>query len=1588
MRPCLPRAGPWVGMGGPARRAGGRQAVGGRPSAHAGPRQSHQVLLPAGTGYRGQHGSRHGHLPAQPARHGTAVDGAAAVSISDTLRPGRHRRRSWSTESRLHLEVRGIPGAGAAAIADGVTAALRALDGVRWAVFDAGPNRLVVDFDPSLVGPATLLTALERAEEESGVGEMAFSDDLRGEHPADREPLFRQLAALGADGAGLALGAFGRALAATPLPAELASLFSVVDSEPRARALLESLVGRPLTDLGLAVGNAVAQGLGQGPSGLVSDMALRASLIAELLARRGGFERAEAARWGAVEHPDVPRPLPEPGRPCPLPPGPVERHADRSAIAALATAAATYAGTRSARQATSILVAGLPKAARMSRETFCAHLSRALVARDMVVLDASALRRLDRVDTIVVDAGLLHTGLATIMEVRAVGDADAQECQRRLRELFDRRRAREPSRRAGWTLGPPTSAERRRREVRRALGTAEALDAEGPGATAQADPGGRERSADPAAPAGAGPQARRQLLALRRSGHLQAIVRYEEEISAAGEHIVRLARRQGLRVGITGATPGVLERVGGELQVPSGAEAIVALQEEGHVVAVVLEGGPAAAPALRAADVSIELADLGGSSWAGHVVVNGPPDVAFLLQALAAARQVSTRGAALAGGGSLLGAITSIATAPSRAAARASQVVNAAALVGMADGLRAAISVARSVAGVPSQPTEWHALATSEVLEALSSSESGLGAPQAQERRRSAPQLGTPEPSLLRSIAGELVNPLTPVLAGGAAASAAVGSVTDATMVAAVSALNAVVGGVQRFRAERAILSLGESAAQPVRVLRPGGFEDCTPDALVPGDVIGLRAGDTVPADCRILAAEQLGVEESSLTGEPDVVAKGPDPVFAAVLSERTSMLFGGTTIAAGRARAVVVATGAGTVAGTMAADLGSTVASGVEGRLRHLTSVTLPVSLGGGVLMVLSGLARKTPVPDSVSSAVALAVAAVPEGLPILATMAQLASARRLSERGALVRNPRAVEALGRVGVLCTDKTGTVTEGRIRLWQVSDGAVEVGARELAGRHLDVLAAALRASPAAVGGQRLAHHTDQAVVEGARASGVTVTHGAPGWQRREALPFEPGRGYHAALGECGGGYLLSAKGAPEVLLARCERWRAASGPVVLDRRARRALDRKVESLARRGLRILAVAERSADARSSEEALEDAALQGLTLLGFLVLSDPVRPTAPQAVDGLRRAGVRVVMVTGDHPSTAEGIAAELGILDGGRLLTGSDLAAMSDARLDETVSDVSVFARVTPADKVRIVAALQRRGQAVAMTGDGANDAPAIRMADVGIALGPRSTAAARAGADLVVTDERIETIVDAITEGRGMWTSVREALAILLGGNLGEVAFTVLTTLITGSTPLSPRQLLVVNLLTDVAPALAIALRPPPRRAPEALLAEGPEASLADSLERAIALRAATTAAGAGAAWTVARMTGGRRRASTTALVALVGTQLGQTIVSGGLDPLVLAAGGGSALLLAAMVQVPGVSQFFGCTPLGPVAWAIALGSATAATAVSAVGSRLGEARTYARTAGSAREDGAPTGERSWGPGVLAPVSEETAGRR
>lgn len=1355
------------------------------------------------------------------------------------LRGRRHRRvssRRGPVHALAHIEIRGGRRLGAERMLGRLRQELHSLRGVHWAEVDGVLGRVVVAFEDEKVDVDDLVEVVEAVEESFGREDETFGFD-REEHPLDGVAARRALIALGADAIGIGMSVAGMALRLSPLPVELAAMASFVDSTPRLRRLLEDRLGPNTADVGLAVANAVSQGLGAGPFGLGVDAAQRLTRLTEARAAARCFQERlpELAEPGAVH-----RPVRRDSRPLPLPAGPVERYADRAGLAGVVATGATLATTLDVRRAAAVSLAGMAKAARLGREAFASQLGRDLARRGILNLDPSALRRLDRVDTVVVAAPLLVEDLA----------------------------------------------ERRRRPAQRRLA-----------------PGARELVAS-----------------IRRAGHMFAVL---------------------------GGDSHLQQEIRADLLLEDGdraCAAVRALQEDGCVVALVAAGPE---DAIVAADLGIAVPAADGTvPRSGDLLcLKGLVDAEFLVAATAVAHEVSRQSAALALAGSALGAGVALVSRPNRAGGRALNTVNAASVLAMANGTRAGMALGRRPA-VRIASTPWHELDVDDVLRRLESGELGLDEAAARQRLPPSPQTARLPLRLARSIVEELANPLTPVLAGGSALAAATGSPVDAALVAGVAGAGSLVGGVQRLRAELAVESLARRTAPTARVRREGIPLVVDAGLLVPGDVVLLEAGDAVPADCRVMEADSLEVDESSLTGESFPVLKAPRAVFTPSVAERTSMLYEGSTVAAGEAVAVVVEVGAATEANAgFAAGAAQPPSGGVERRLRELTAMTIPVALAGGAAVAASALLRGNPLAGAAGPAVSLAVAAIPEGLPVLATAAQIAAARRLAGHGIVVSNPRAVEALGRVGVLCVDKTGTLTEGRIELHSVlarerARRAGEAGEEERA-----VVAAALRATPEPEAGRSMPHMTDEAIVRGAERLGIDADAGAPGWVRVDELHFEPRRGYHATLGHSGGSELLAVKGAPEELAGRCT-WRgtgAARRRLTAAGRAR--LAEEVDRLARQGLRVLAVAERSRAAAdgATRAALSDDDVADLTLLGLVALADAVRPTAAQAVDGVRAAGVSVVMVTGDHPSTAEGIAAELGILDGRRVMTGSELDELDDEQLDALIGEISVFARVTPSDKVRIVAAYQRAGLAVAMTGDGANDAAAIRLADVGVALGVRATPAARDAADVVIADDRIETIVDAIIEGRALWAAVRDAIAILLGGNLGEILFTAGGSAALGRSPLNARQLLLVNLLTDVAPALTIAVRQPRDRTGADLAAEGPELSLGAPLRRAIALRAATTAAGAGMAFAGASLTGRPHRAGTTALVALVGTQLGQTVASSWSDPWTVAAAAASAGALCGIVQTPGVSQLFGCTPLGPVAWGIALGSAGIATAGSLV---------------------------------------------
>ncbi|MEV5955172.1 cation-translocating P-type ATPase [Streptomyces sp. NPDC051987] len=939
---------------------------------------------------------------------------------------------------------------------------------------------------------------------------------------------------------------------------------------------------------------------------------------------------------------------------------------------------------------------------------------------------------------------------------------------------------------------------------------------------------------------------------------------------------------------------------------------------------------------LLAGDIALALTD-GGSAvvWsADALALHGLPDVWRLLTAIPAARRVGRRSQTLArSGAALSGLLVAVGESQGRRGGGRLALpglrhapVDGAAAAALLSGTWAALRVAKADTPQPRARVHWHELGPRETLERLEHErESGTSA-EAEREEQAEParsRLLTPvrwTRRLARAVRSELDDPLTPVLAVGSAASAIVGSAVDALLVVGALDLNALIGGIQRLRAEQAVSGLLAEQKRQARVADSAEEpETHTVDAarLAPGDVIDLHTDDVVPADARVLSEDGLEVDESALTGESVPTEKHTAATPHVPVADRHSMVFEGTTVAAGHARAVVVDTGERTEA-ARAVHLAARTppAAGVQARLHELTAKALPLTLGGGAAITGLALLRGTPIREAVSGGVAVGVAAVPEGLPLVATVAQLAAARRLSRAGVLVRAPRALEALGRMDTICFDKTGTLTENTLRLVRVADADGESHAPDEAAA-AGILRAAARACPQLDDGDGPPEHaTDAAVLDAAAPD--------PDWEQSQELAFGAARGYAAAVGRSGGeAPLLVVKGAPEIVLPAC------SG-------VGRHASRTAQALAAEGLRVLAVAQRRVGAPETAPNLLEQPLEQLEFLGLLGFADAPRETADALVRGLHEEGIRPVMLTGDHPQTARSIATELGWPADTVVVTGDELAAADRTGRARMLRDAGVVARVAPEQKLQVVEALRDAGRVVGMVGDGANDAAAIRAADIGVGISARGSAAARNAADLVLTDDDLTVLVDAVQEGRSLWHSVADAVAILIGGNAGEIGFGILGTLLSRSAPLSTRQMLLVNLFTDLFPAMAVAVTP---KAPATRSDPGSaSAVLGAPLLRQIRHRALTTSAGALMAWLVGRCTPGTaRRSSTMALTAVVGTQLIQTLLDRRDSGLVRLASLGSAAALVAVIETPGVSHFFGCTPLGPFALTAVAASIAAA---------------------------------------------------
>ncbi|MEC3957464.1 cation-translocating P-type ATPase [Nocardia sp. CDC153] len=1434
------------------------------------------------------------------------------VTLAD-LRTERTQRRVAVGTDRAAVEVRGLTSPEAGRVLEALEERLEHTDAVRWWRVNAVTGRVVAGLSDIESELPELLDAVEAVEDDAEVAEQTW--DRSVEHPADREPVVAAGIQLAADIAAIGLAASGALLPFDASARLLRGVALLADNQPRLREQLEARLGRVRTDVVLTLASAIGSAAAESVAKLAVDAAQRGFLFVEASSSYARWGDWEAELAGKAQSP-VREPLPRRERPVEIPAGPVERVADETATGSLLGTLAFAGGTRFS-DAIDALELGAPKAARASREAFAATVSTALSRAGVLTLHPGVWRRLDRLSAVVIDGEALLTDRRVVLEADPDEGAAAELWRLAQRALRSTERQEDSDEESPRLVHPGSGTPDRgmtRRPVWREVRVGERVLG-------------------------------RVLIGREMDRRAQALL---ESARAAGVRVI-LSAHQDLRELRSLAD----EFVPGEV---STSKLVDDLQRDGQVVAVL---AARSFKALDWADVSIGLARGENGElkvpWSADAVCRDLAQVQRILAVVPAARQVSERARVLALSATALGGLM-LAVTPRGGPSAPLLAANVAGLLnGAATGWR----VARGAPAGPVAPLlPWHALGGDEVLDRLP-------APPALEDREE--EENPSHTGLLKPLASvadfaghmrrELADPLTPLLGVGALATAILGSPSDAVLLSSVLTVNAMVSARQRQRAERALHSLMEREQTIGRLIaradrdRPDPDETVVPASLLEvGDLIALHAGDVIPADGRLLRADELEVDESGLTGESVTVDKQTAATPGAVLGDRACMVFEGSTVVNGDGLAVVVATGADTQAGRATAGARPPEKTGVQAQLRELTDRALPLTLAGGSVVTLLGGLRGRVLRQAIADGVAVAVAAVPEGLPLVATVAQLAAARRLSRYGVLVRASRTVEALGRVDTVCFDKTGTLTHGKLRLTALADldRQFEADADSADARRL--LRAAARACPDPHDGP-VHHATDRAVLDAAHEILGTDSHP---WDPIEEVPFESNRGYAAALGKTRHRLRLVVKGAPEVVLPHCTGFRTSEGETSpLDQQGRERAKRAVLELAEQGLRVLVVARR--EFSTAPEDVETA-FGDLTLLGLLGLADTPRPHSVALVNALQDNDIRVRMITGDHPVTAAAVARQLGIPADG-VTTGADLDRLDESGQTELIERSAVFARVNPEHKVRIVSALRRRGHTVAMTGDGSNDAAAIRTADVGIGMAAQGSVAARNAADLVLTRTEPLALLDALAEGRGMWRRVTDAVGVLVGGNAGEVGFTLYGTAVSGQAPIGTRQFLLVNMLTDMFPALALALSRSGsgpaddpdvdeetrarHRAQE--LAEIPRANLGADLPRALAVRGIATGTAASVAWTIGRYTGTQRRAATIGLVALISTQLGQTLLAARTSPLIWLTTVASGTVLGAVVMTPGLCTYFGCRPLGPVGWTIALGSAATASALTLV---------------------------------------------
>lgn len=733
----------------------------------------------------------------------------------------------------------------------------------------------------------------------------------------------------------------------------------------------------------------------------------------------------------------------------------------------------------------------------------------------------------------------------------------------------------------------------------------------------------------------------------------------------------------------------------------------------------------------------------------------------------------------------------------------------------------------------------WHTLSSETVMSRLKSAPTGLSRPEAARR------LAEYGPNELQSVHrtspwtilfAQFKNVLIVILLIATVLSAFLGHPIEAIAIAVIVLFAVLLGFVQEYRADRAIEALRQMAAPTTTALRDGEEVEIAARDLVPGDVILLRAGDKIPADARLIEAVNLQIEEASLTGESVPVEKHAAPLADAELAvgDRRNMAYAGTAATYGRGRAIVVATGMSTEFGKIARML-ETIDVGRTPLQENLDKVGVVLARAALVvvgIIVALGLLRGQPLLEMLVFGIALAVAVVPEALPAVVTISLAIGVQRMVKRHALMRRLPAVETLGSTSVICSDKTGTLTKDQMTIRKIFSAGqmLEVSGAGYApdgeflragsvveppGPVMQLLQAGALASDTHIVRnesdglwQVKGDPTEGALVVAASKAGLDKADLDGQFPRVKEIPFTSETKRMTTVHDGAGVAMACSKGAPEVILASCTRQMTEEGESPLDAGSREAILHAGREMASEALRVLAVASKSGPMPEDPES-------EMTFLGIVGMIDPPRPEAKAAIQVCQQAGIRPVMITGDHPLTAQAVARELGLLRSGRVVIGAELEAMSEDDFARDVESIDVYARVSPAHKLRIVTAWQAKGHIVAMTGDGVNDAPALKKAEIGIAMGITGTDVTKEAAAMTLTDDNFASIVAAVEEGRVVFGNIKKYLMYLISSNIGEIGLMAGATLAGLPLPLSAVQILYVNLATDGLPALALAVDPP-----------------------------------------------------------------------------------------------------------------------------------------------------------------------------